>query len=78
MARLGTDLTVPDPTNPLFHTGGAPNMVNATSVVSHRPWEQLWRVAEKQSAGEGRGKKERWNAYVDRFIRENLWTCHDQ
>ena len=78
VARLGTDLTVPDPTNPLFHTGGAPNMVNATSVVSHRPWEQLWRVAEKQSAGEGRGKKERWNAYVDRFIRENLWTCHDQ
>ena len=27
VARLGTDLTVPDPTNPLFHTGGAPNVV---------------------------------------------------
>lgn len=67
--RLGVDLTIPDETNPLFHTGGAPNVVRSTSGLSHRPEEFIWRVALGQSLGAGRGgKPEHWARYVDRFI----------
>ena len=68
--KLGVDLTIEDKTNPLFVTGGAPNMVNSTACLSHRPDEFLWRVAEGTSAGAGRSasRPESWDAHVDRFI----------
>ena len=75
-ARLGTDLTRHDPTNALYHTGGAPNMVNATNRQSHKPWEFIWRVADKTSTGPGRSDPEAWDEYAKRFISDRLWTCH--
>ena len=72
--QLGTDLTVEDKTNPLFHTGGAPNAADATDVLSHRPAEFLWRVAEGRSTGVGRTKPEAWHAFVDRMLKENFHT----
>ena len=71
--RLGTDLTIPDAANKLYHTGCAPDMFKATSILSHRPHEFLWRVGDGVSAGAGRTKLESWNKYVDRFIAERLW-----
>lgn len=72
--KLGTDLTVQDDTNPLYKTGGQPNMRKAKNVCSHRPWEFIWRVADGISAGVGREKPERWDAWVDRFLNKHLWT----
>ena len=73
-ARLGTDLTIDDNSNPLFHTGGAPNTMTSTASLSHRPYEFIWKVARGTSAGAGRASIERWDIYVDRFINEHLWT----
>jgi len=72
--RLGTDLTVDDPTNPLYHTGGSPHARNTTNHKSLRPHDFIWRVARGQSAGEGRSKAESWEEYFDRFTREELWS----
>ena len=72
--RLGTDLTIDDPTNRLYHTGGAPN-ARTGALVSHRPWEHLWRVADGVSVGVGRaGRAEKWDVFVDRFLERHLWT----
>ena len=70
---MGTDLTVKNDRNKLFHTDAAPDTVNSTAALSHRPWDFVWRVAEGRSSGDGRAKPERWSAYVDRFIRDHLW-----
>ena len=40
-ARLGTDLTVLDACNPLFHTDGAPIVQD---TMSHKPVDFLWKV----------------------------------
>ena len=73
--RLGTDLTIDDPTNKLYHTGGAPN-ARTGALMSHRPWEHLWRVADGVSLGFGRGgRPEKWDVYVDRFLEHHLWTA---
>lgn len=75
--RLGDDLTIQDDTSPLFHTGGAPNTVDSTQRLSHRPWEFIWRVARGQSTGAGRGSTpESSNVYIDRFLTEHLWTSN--
>ena len=67
--RLGVDLTIPDETNPVFHTGGAPNVVRSTAGLSHRPYEFIWQVAEGRSLGAGRaGSPEHWAKFVDCFI----------
>ena len=72
--RLGTDLTIDDPTNKLYYTGGAPN-ARTGPPISHRPWEHLWRVAEGLALGVGRGgKPEKWSVYVDQFLEHHLWT----
>ena len=68
------DLTKDDKTNPLFHTGGAPNSTNATNILSHRPDEFIWRVAEGRSTGVGRAKPEAWHAFVDRMLKEHFHT----
>lgn len=70
---LGTDLTVDDPHNPLFHSGCSPNTRDSSESSSHRPSEFLWRVAEGRSTGPGRSKPESWERYVDRFLKERLW-----
>ena len=73
--RLGTDLTIPDDTNQVFHTGGGPDTVNSTATLSHRPSEMIWRVAAGTSTGAGRsGRPESAPTYIDRFIDEHLWT----
>ena len=74
LRQLGTDLTKDDKTNPLFHTGGAPNSTDATNTLSHRPHEFIWRVAEGRSTGVGRAKGEVWHAYVDRMLKEHFHT----
>ena len=71
---LGTDLTIQDNTNPLFHTGGTPNMVRATSSLTHRPWEHAWHVAQGTRAFTGNRPKS-WKVKVDRFLREKLFTA---
>ena len=71
---LGTDLTIPNPHNRLFHTsGGGPNTVDSHPSCSHRPVEWLWRVAEGRSTGPGRARPESSNTYLNRFLAERLW-----
>eukprot|EP00326_Haptolina_ericina_P035953 CAMPEP_0181249290 /NCGR_PEP_ID=MMETSP1096-20121128/45668_1 /TAXON_ID=156174 ORGANISM="Chrysochromulina ericina, Strain CCMP281" /NCGR_SAMPLE_ID=MMETSP1096 /ASSEMBLY_ACC=CAM_ASM_000453 /LENGTH=349 /DNA_ID=CAMNT_0023346603 /DNA_START=43 /DNA_END=1092 /DNA_ORIENTATION=+ len=75
--RLGTDLTIEDEANRIFHTGGAPKTVRSTDCLSHRPWEFIWRVAEGTSLGSGRGgRPESANVFIDRFLHEHLWTAN--
>lgn len=78
LERLGDDLTIPDNTNRVFHTGGAPKTVGSTAHLSHRPWDFIWRVARGTSVGAGRGSSdfESSDAYINRFIREHLWTAY--
>ena len=73
LSSLGTDLTIPDDRNHLFHTGGSPNTVRSHSSVSHRPVEYMWRVADATSAGPGRSKLESWERHTDRFLQNHLW-----
>ena len=74
--RLGTDLTISDDTNKIFHTGGAPKTVGSTANLSHRPEDFIWRVAAGTSIGAGRGRPESSDAFIDRFLHENLWTAN--
>ena len=71
--QLGTDLTIADKRNPLYHTGGAPNGADG-NVASHRPHEFIWRVADGRSTGSGRAKPEAWDSFVERMLRHHLFT----
>ena len=76
-ARLGTDLVTVETRNSIYATGGAPETVNSTQTLVHRPWEFIWRVAEGTSVGVGRGGTgESWERIVDRFLSENLFSRH--
>ena len=76
VSRLGTDLTLADERNPLYKSGGAPNMVRATDCLSHRPWHHLWKVADGIGvSGPGRSSPEAWDKFVDRFVLEMLFTA---
>ena len=69
---LGTDLTQPHRNNPFHHTGNAVPL-DQGDAKTRRPWE-FWRhVAEGRSAGVGRQTRERWDAYVSRYVSEHLF-----
>ena len=69
-AKLGTDLTISDDTNPFWHTG---NRVKAARGRAHQPWEDYWRVAAGLVAGKGRASPEEYAKYVRRVIGEHLF-----
>jgi hypothetical protein len=73
LSKLGTDLTIHDDRNHLFHTDASPDTVKSHPSVSHRPVEFMWRVAEGTSVGPGYSNPESWDRHIDRFLREKLW-----
>ena len=50
ITKLGTDLTIPTPDNPFFHTGNAVPLATG-STMERRPWEYVWNVSRGASAG---------------------------
>lgn len=70
--KLGTDLTLPTDTNPLWHTGHAVK-VSGTNVKGMQPWLFRKHVARGACAGEQRSLRENWQRYVERVIAEQLF-----
>lgn len=71
-AKLGTDLTIYSNTNPFWHTGN-PVQVDPTHLRTHDPAQFIDRVAIGAVAGKYRKRKEDWNSYTKRVIREQMF-----
>ena len=71
-ARLGTDITIANDTNPCFYTDGKPK-VDRRKLREHMPHEYMWAVAEGRSTGPGRAVPERWDTHYKKIIRESMF-----
>jgi len=75
-ALLGTDLTQPDPLNHCWHTG--PVDYDAGDQQSKKPHKYMWAVAAGMAAGKGapghpRRKAQRYEAYVEKHLRDHMF-----
>lgn len=64
---LGTDLTVIQAGNPLWHTGNAVPL-DGGDYRERTPWVWIWEVADGQSVGKGRAKRMGWAQWCGAFL----------
>ena len=74
-AEVGTDLETYTTHNNLWHTGGkGVDMRSGPNMKRGRPWEWVWKVAEGMSKCLRDGELETWINYVERHIREHMFS----
>ena len=72
LAKLGTDLTIPNTHNPFWYTGNPVNLAGG-AAMRYRPWEYVQNVAAGLAAGKDRVSLEAWDAFLARMIAEQLF-----
>ena len=69
---LGTDLTVVERGNPLWHTGNAVPLEGGIDR-ERMPWNYIWQVAYAKACGFGLDSLVAWNTFVNDFIDGHLF-----
>ena len=76
-AKLGTDISHPNPHNAFWHTGTSANMMSGDAML-HRPWKHCWNVADGTAMGKGpphgehRRKAESWERHYSRTVPHHM------
>ena len=73
LEKLGRDLTVHNPNNPLWKTGNAVPL-DGGDYRARTPWEWPSRVQDARSAGKHRAAHERWDDFALRFVTEHFFS----